>query len=48
MEAMTASGKGDGKLTLEEPKRGLGDCGWMEEYLGRKVTRVEDQLRLLG
>lgn len=41
MEAMTASGKGDGKLTLEELKRGLGDCGWMEEYLGRKVTRVE-------
>ena len=41
MEAMTASGKGDGKLTLEELKRGLGECGWMEEYLGLMVTRVE-------
>lgn len=40
-EAMRKSGKGDGKITLEELKRGLGDCGWMEAHLGYKVTRVD-------
>ena len=38
---MVKSGKGDGLITLSELKEGLGDCGWMEEYLGHKVTRVD-------
>jgi len=44
-QQMAESGKGDGKITLEEMKKVLGPggecCGWMDEYIGRKMTKVE-------